>query len=91
MLLYGSANRDEREFGQDAGRPNVRRNVTRALAFGYGNHRCLGAAAARLQATVALERILDRFPRFTVDVAAGRFADGPYVRRYESLPFRAAG
>ncbi len=87
MLLYGAANRDEREFGPDAGLLDVCRRVPRNLGFGYGNHHCLGAAAARLQAQVALERLLDRFPRFTVDAAAGRFASGPYIRRYESLPF----
>ena len=88
MLLYGAANRDEREFGPDAGLLDVCRRVPRMLAFGYGNHHCLGAATARLQALVALERLLDRFPRFTVDAAAGRFASGPYIRRYESLAFR---
>ena len=87
MLLYGAANRDEREFGPDAGLLDVSRQVPRMLAFGYGNHHCLGAAAARLLAQVALERLLDRFPGFTVDAAGGRFASGPYIRRYESLPF----
>ena len=87
MLLYGAANRDEREFGPDAERLDVCRDVTRILSFGYGAHHCLGAAAARLQAAVALERLLDRFPRFAGDSDAGRFAPGPYVRRYESLPF----
>lgn len=59
----------------------------RTLSFGYGTHHCLGAAAARLQAAVTFERLLDRFPRFSVDAAAGRFAPGPYIRRHESLPF----
>jgi cytochrome P450 len=90
MLLYGAANRDEREFGPHAEQLDVRRDVKRMLSFGYGAHHCLGAAAARLQAGIALERILDRFPRFAVDAAAGRFAPGPYVRRYESLPFTTA-
>jgi cytochrome P450 family 130 len=90
MLLYGAANRDEREFGPHAEQLDVRRDVKRMLSFGYGAHHCLGAAAARLQAGIALERLLDRFPRFAVDAAAGRFAPGPYVRRYESLPFTTA-
>lgn len=88
MLLYGAANRDEREFGPDAEQLDVCRDVKRMLSFGYGPHHCLGAAAARLQAGVALERLLDRFPAFEVDTSSGRFAPGPYVRRYESLPFR---
>ena len=87
MLVYGAANRDEREFGSDASELDVRRNVNRSLSFGYGAHHCLGAAAAKLQAGIALEQLLDRFPRFAVDAEAGRFAPGAFVRRYESLPF----
>ena len=87
MLLYGAANGDEREFVPAAEQLDVRRDIVRTLSFGYGPHHCLGAAAARLQAAVTIERLLDRFPRFSVDAAAGRFAPGPYIRRYESLPF----
>ena len=89
MLLYGSANRDERAFGADAGELDVRRRIDRMVSFGYGAHHCLGAAAARLQAAVVLEELLARFPDFAVDVEAARFAPGSYVRRYESLPFTA--
>ncbi|MEM9466725.1 MAG: cytochrome P450 [Actinomycetota bacterium] len=86
LLLYGSANRDEREFGDDAGELDVQRDIDKMLSLGYGAHHCLGAAAARLQARVAIGRLLERFPDFAVDAAAGRFAPGPFVRRYESLP-----
>ena len=87
LLLYGSANRDERAFGDDADEFDVRRDIDKMLSLGYGAHHCLGASAARLQARVALDRLLDRFPDFEVDAAAGRFAPGGFVRRYESLPF----
>ena len=87
LLLYGSANRDERAFGDDAGEFDVRRDIDKMLSLGYGAHHCLGASAARLQARVALDRLLDRFPDFEVDAPAGRFAPGGFVRRYESLPF----
>lgn len=87
LLVYGAANRDEREFGPSAGELDVHRPISRILSFGYGPHHCLGAAVARLQAGIALERLLDRFPNFTVDSQAGQFAPGHYVRRYESLPF----
>ncbi|MEQ8842114.1 MAG: cytochrome P450 [Acidimicrobiales bacterium] len=87
MLLYGSAGRDEREYGPRAHELDVRRHPARILSLGYGAHHCLGAAAARLQAAVALEELLRRFPDFAVDADAGRFAPGAFVRRYESLPF----
>lgn len=87
LLLYGSANRDEREFGPGAGELDVGRDIDKMLSLGYGAHHCLGASAARLQGSVAITRLLDRFPDFEVDAAAGRFAPGGFVRRYESLPF----
>jgi cytochrome P450 len=57
------------------------------LTFSSGPHFCLGAAAARLQGRVVIEQLLARCPDFTVDADAGRFADGAFTRRYESLPF----
>jgi hypothetical protein len=91
MLLYASANRDEREFGSDADACDVTRRIKRLVTFGYGPHHCIGAAAARLQGRIALEELLARCPGFQVDAAAGRFAPGHFVRRYEALPFRASG
>lgn len=89
LLCYGAANRDPREFGDDAEELDLRRRPEKILTFGYGAHHCLGAAAARLQAKVALEELLSACPDFSVDPTAGRFAGGHFVRRYESLPFVA--
>jgi cytochrome P450 len=89
LLLYASANRDEREYGPDAGDFDVTRRMRRHMSFSYGPHLCIGASAARLQARIALEELLARCPRFVVDPEAGRFAPGHFVRRYDSLPFRA--
>lgn len=91
LLLYASANRDPAEFGADAGELDVGRRPRRIMTFSSGAHHCLGAAAARLQARVALEELLARCPGFTVDAAAGTFAPGHFVRRYERLPFRWDG
>jgi len=91
MLLYASANRDEREYGPTAEQCDVTRKLRRHLSFSYGPHHCIGAAAARLQATVALEELLARCPEFSVDFERGRYASGHFVRRYESLPFIAKG
>ena len=87
LLVYGSANHDEREFGPTVEDLDVTRNIDRMLSFGYGAHHCLGAAAARLQGRVAIEQLTQRFPDFEVDAEAGRFAAGAFVRRYEYLPF----
>jgi cytochrome P450 len=91
MLLYGSANRDPREFGDDAEALDVLRRTKRIMSFSYGPHHCIGAAVARLQARIAVEELLARCPGFSVDAEAGRYAPGHFVRRYESLPFSAKG
>ena len=91
LLAYASANRDPDEFGADAETLDVTRDIDRIMTFGYGAHHCLGAAAARLQARVALEELLGRYPDFSVDASAGEFASGHFVRRYATLPFSAEG
>ena len=89
FLLYGSANRDPRRFGPDAEDLDVRRGPKQILTFSHGAHHCLGAAAARMQARIALEELLARCPDFTVDIDAVVYAEGNYVRRPTSVPFRA--
>ena len=91
LLLYGSANRDPRRFGPDSEVLDVRRSPKQILTFSHGAHHCLGAAAARMQARIALEELLARCPDFTVDIDAVVYADGNYVRRPTSVPFRVGG
>jgi len=88
-LLYGSANRDRREFGPTADDLDVTRRIRRMLTFGNGPHHCIGAAAARLQARVVLEELFRTMPEFSADGSRGRLAPGPFVRRYRSLPMVA--
>lgn len=67
LMLYGSANRDENEF-TDPERFDIDRNPHH-LAFGIGNHFCLGANLARMELRVALNEILRRLPdiRYAAD------------------------
>jgi cytochrome P450 len=88
LLLYGSANRDERVYGPDAAELDVTRSPRNILTFSHGAHHCLGAAAARMQSQVALTELLARCPEFEVDESGIVWAGGNYVRRPLSVPFR---
>ena len=86
LLLYGSANRDQRVYGPDADELDVTRCPRNILTFSHGAHHCLGAAAARMQSRVALTELLARCPDFEVDEAGIAWAGGSYVRRPLSVP-----
>ncbi len=62
-MLYGSANRDEDIFGCDSEEFKVTRHPNPHIAFGCGEHSCLGAQLARLEACVMFDELLRRFPR----------------------------
>jgi len=68
MASLGSANRDERFWGPDAAELNLRReNARQHVSFGAGPHHCLGASLARLEASIAVERLVTRFPGLALD------------------------
>lgn len=66
LLLYAAANRDEAEFGPTAGAFDVGRTPNHHVALGHGPHFCLGAALARLELTVVLEGVTERWQRLAV-------------------------
>ncbi len=89
LMLYASANRDEEVFGPSAATFEIGRHPNPHISFGFGNHFCLGAALARLEARVVLEELLDRFgavePAGAVERSGSSVIAG--VRRAE-LSFR---
>jgi len=84
LLLNGSANRDERQF-DDADRFDIHRKPAH-LSFGHGIHFCLGAALARIQARIALEEVLTRWPDWAVDYDKAKRAHTTSVRGWATLP-----
>ncbi len=66
-MMKAAANRDPRAF-TDAHLFDIDRDRTESqnLGFGYGIHSCLGAALARMETIVAVERLLDFMPRYEV-------------------------
>jgi cytochrome P450 len=85
LLLTGSAGRDERAF-PDPDRFDIHRTDQPHVSFGVGAHYCLGAALARLEARVALEETLRRFPTWTVDTERSVRLHTSTVRGYRNVP-----
>ena len=68
FLINGAANRDP-DAWTDPDRFDVDRDRAQSqnLGLGYGIHSCLGAALARMETAIALDKMLDFMPRYEVD------------------------
>ena len=86
-LALGSANRDPRKWGPtadilDVARPGANEHVS----FGGGSHFCLGNALARLEAQVALPKLVRRFPRMEPASTEPAWMHRITLRGVETLP-----
>jgi cytochrome P450 len=88
-VLIGSANRDERRFA-DPDRFDVAREQRGHLAFGFGEHFCLGSALARLEARVALEALVPELARVERTAPGRELVDSFLVRGPKRLDLRRA-
>jgi cytochrome P450 len=86
VMLYASGNRDEEVFGPSAAQLDIRRPVLPThLAFGFGEHVCLGASLARLESRVFFEEFLARYPKFDV-VGEVEYVRSTLVRGAARMP-----
>jgi len=90
LVLYGSANRDERRYA-DPDRFDVTRDAKDHVGFGHGVHRCAGAFLAQLEMQSLLRAMASRVER--VEVGEPEIALNNVLRGYASFPaaFCAAG
>jgi cholest-4-en-3-one 26-monooxygenase len=86
VLYYPSANRDEEVF-TDPFQFDVGRQPNDHLAFGTGQHFCLGANLARLEIRVMFEELLKRLPDISLDGPVGRVRSN-FVNGFKSMPVR---
>lgn len=87
-LFYGSANRDELVFGEDAEAFDIARaDARRHLSFGFGEHLCLGASLARLEARVFFEELLPRLSGLTL-AGTPQWLPSFLMRGLQELPVR---
>src|ERR1700730_12342850 len=89
FLCGAAANRDSDAF-TDADTFDIERDQTQAqhVGLGYGIHSCLGAALARLESRIALERLVDFMPRYEVDWAGCKRVNMQNVAGWKNVPVK---
>ncbi|MBM3658557.1 MAG: cytochrome P450 [Actinobacteria bacterium] len=85
LLLWGSANRDAREF-PDADRFDMTRRPPRSLLFGHGQHKCIGEHVALQMGAVLLGELLAAVDDFVVDRDGVRRRRGEFLKGYDAMP-----
>jgi cytochrome P450 len=86
--MIAASNRDPDRWA-DPQRFDVQRESKANLGFGWGPHLCIGAPLARLEARVALERLLELAPEFRlrdIDFGNAFFIRGPERGVLEVVP-----
>lgn len=83
--ILGSANRDPERY-TDPDRFDITRNEGRHLNFGLGIHFCIGASLVRLEAEIAFNTILRRFPKLQLETESLDWQEHPVFRGLKSLP-----
>jgi cytochrome P450 family 142 subfamily A polypeptide 1 len=86
LMIYGSANRDVEEFENPDGF-DIDRNAQH-VAFGIGNHFCMGANLARMEMRVALTELLRRMPDMSYTADGPEFGSSALVRSVEHMYVR---
>lgn len=86
VTLLGAANHDP-EMYDDPDSLDIRRSKIRLLSFGGGIHTCMGAQHARIEASVSLNTLLNRFSDFKLDnIEAPEWKETITLRGLKQLP-----
>jgi len=86
LVMYASANRDEREWENPAVF-DIRRDAGRQIGFGQGAHACAGQSLARLETTAMLQALVARVDRIEV-TSSPTWAINNIIHRHERLPLK---
>jgi cytochrome P450 len=86
LVMYASANRDEREWENPAVF-DIRRDAGRQIGFGQGAHACAGQSLARLETTAMLHALVERVDRIEV-TNSPTWAINNVIHRHERLTLK---
>lgn len=86
LVMYASANRDEREWDEPAVF-DIRRDAGRHIGFGQGAHACAGQALARLETAAILQALIERVDRFEI-TGPPTWAINNIIHRHKHLPLK---
>lgn len=84
ILLLASANRDP-DFVSDPESFDITREPAQHLSFGFGLHFCMGAALARMEAAIAIQSLVQHFPRLRLESEAPQWERRSVFRNLEVL------
>jgi cytochrome P450 len=85
LLLWGSANRDEREF-ERADVFDVHRRYERSLLFGHGQHKCIGEHVAMQMGVAILGELLGSVADYEIDHDHVRRRPGEFLKGFDAMP-----
>lgn len=89
IAVMGAANRDPERF-QEPDRLDIRREENRHLAFAWASHFCFGAPLARMEAQIAFDALLRRFPHIALETDQVTWRGNLGLRGLTALPVRFA-
>jgi len=90
LLIWASANRDEREF-ERADEFDISRRPSRSLLFGHGQHKCIGEHIAMRMGTALLAELADAVGDYEVEAAGVHRRRGEFLKGFDAMPIRVAG
>jgi pimeloyl-[acyl-carrier protein] synthase len=85
MPFIAAADRDPAQF-PDPDRLDIGRTDNRHIAFGWGIHFCLGAPLARVEGQIAINALVQRFPKLALATERPEYRQSLTLRGLQSLP-----
>ena len=85
LLLWGSANRDEKVF-PDAEQFDIHRRSEQTLLFGHGQHKCIGEHLGMRMGAIILETFLASIRGWEIDESALRRRRGEFLKGFNTVP-----